>query len=88
MTKSQFNKFKSGIKDDAEVILNLSLNMVKVSNDETNFPQNFFLTDTRVLDFVKLLQMANIKFPKILESFNPSKILNSVDNSIKWCAEN
>ena len=48
LTKSQFNKFKSGIKDDAEVILNLSLNMVKVSNDETNFPQNFFLTDTQV----------------------------------------
>ena len=42
LTKSQFNKFKSGIKDDAEVILNLSLNMVKVSNDETNFPQIFF----------------------------------------------
>ena len=48
LTKSQFNKFKSGIKDEAEVILNLSFNMVKVSNDETNFPQNFFLTDTQV----------------------------------------
>ena len=33
----QLNKFKSGIKNGTEVTLNLSLNVIGNSNDETNF---------------------------------------------------
>ena len=38
LSNLQFNKLKSGIKDGAEVTLNLSSNVVGDSNDKTNFP--------------------------------------------------
>ena len=45
---SQLNKLKSGIKNDTEVTLNLSWNLIGNSNDETNFPYNLLLIDTQV----------------------------------------
>ena len=41
LTKSQLKKLKSGIQNDTKLILNLSLNVVDDSNDETNFPHQF-----------------------------------------------
>ena len=35
---SQINKLKSAVKNGTEVTLNLSLNLIPNSNDETNFP--------------------------------------------------
>ena len=49
LSNSQLNKLKSGIKNDLEVTLNLSLNVTGDSNDETNFPHKFLLTDTKDL---------------------------------------
>ena len=48
LSNSQLNKLKSGIKNGTEVTLNLSSNLIRNSNDETNFPQKILLTDTHV----------------------------------------
>ena len=49
LSNSQLNKLKSGTKNGIDVTLNLSSNVVGVSNDETNFPHKLLLTDTQVL---------------------------------------
>ena len=46
MSNSQLNKFKSGKKNGTEVALNLSSNLIRNSNGETNFPHKLILTDT------------------------------------------
>ena len=48
LSTSQLNKLKSGIKDDTEITLKISLNVVGDSNDENNFPQKLLLTNTQV----------------------------------------
>ena len=48
MSNSQINKLKSGIKDDTEVTLNLSSNVVSDSSDETDFPHKLLLNNTQV----------------------------------------
>ena len=42
------NKLKSGIKNSTGVTLKLSSNVVGDSNDESNFPHKFLLTNTQV----------------------------------------
>ena len=44
----QLEKSKSGIRNSTEVTFNLSSNLVSDSNDETNFPQKFLLTNSQV----------------------------------------
>ena len=64
---SQINKLKSSVKNGNEVTLNLSLNLIGSSNDETNFPHKLLLTDTQVSKIRKPLangSSANIKFSK------------------------
>ena len=41
LSNSQPNKLKSAIKNETEVTLNLSSNLIGISNDETNFPHKF-----------------------------------------------
>ena len=57
LSNSQLNKWKSGIKNETEVTLNLSSNMIRYSNDQINFPCKLLLTDTKFERFVKLLQI-------------------------------
>ena len=45
LSNSQLNKSKSAIKNETEVVLRLSLNMIGNSNDETNFPHKLLLTN-------------------------------------------
>ena len=45
---SQLNKLKSAIKNETEVVIRLSPNMIGDSNDETNFSQELLLTDRQV----------------------------------------
>ena len=45
---SQLNKLKSAIKNETEVFLNLSLNLIGNSNDESNFLNKLLLTNTQV----------------------------------------
>ena len=40
---SRLNKLKSAIKNETEVVLRLSSNMI--GNNETNFPRELLLTD-------------------------------------------
>ena len=61
---SQLIKLKSGIKNGTEVTLNPSSNVTCYSNDETNFPHKFLLTDRQVQRFRKCFvnnSSANIK---------------------------
>ena len=46
LSNSELNKLKSGIKNNTEVTLNISPNLIGNSDDETNFPHKFLLTDT------------------------------------------
>ena len=48
LSNSQLNKLKFAIKDETEVTLNLSSNLIGNSNDETNFPHKLLLTNTEV----------------------------------------
>ena len=45
-SNTQLNKLKSAIKNETEVILRPSLNMIGTSDDETNFPHKLLLTNT------------------------------------------
>ena len=53
LSNSQLNKLKSAIKNETEVVLRLSSNMIGDSNDETNFPIKLLLTDRQVTNIYK-----------------------------------
>ena len=48
LSNSQLNKLKSAIKNETDVILRLSSNMIGNSDDETNFPHKLFPTNRQV----------------------------------------
>ena len=48
LSNSQFNKLKSSIKNETDVVLRISSNMVSNSNDNTNFPHELLLTNKQV----------------------------------------
>ena len=45
LSNSQLSKLKSAIKNETDVFLRLSSNMVDNSNDNTNFPHELLLTN-------------------------------------------
>ena len=51
LLNSQLNKFKSAMKDDTEVVLRLSSNII--GGDETNFPHKLLLTNRQVANLRK-----------------------------------
>ena len=55
LSNSQLNKLKSSIKNETDVVLRISSNMVSNSNDNTNFPHELLLTNRQEQIFVKLL---------------------------------
>ena len=48
LSNSQLNKFESAIKNETDVVLRLSSNMIGKSDDETNIPHKLFLTNRQV----------------------------------------
>ena len=67
LPNSQLNKLKSAIKNETEVVLRLSPNMIGDSNDEGNFPRELLLTDRQVSSIRKVFSnnsSADIKFSK------------------------
>ena len=67
LSNSQINKLKSAIKNQTDVVLRLSSNMVGKSNNETNFPHKLLLTNRQILNFRKAFNnhtSADIKFLK------------------------
>ena len=53
LSNSQLNKLKSSIKNETDVVLRLSSNMVGNSNNETNFPHKLLLTNKQILSLRK-----------------------------------
>ena len=51
LSNSQLNKFKSATKNETEVVLRLSLNMI--GDDETNFSHKLLLTNRQVANLCK-----------------------------------
>ena len=67
LSRSQLNKLKSAIRNETEVVLRLSSNMIGDSNDETNFPHKLLLTDRQVSNIRKAFanhSLIEIKFSK------------------------
>ena len=67
LSNSQLNKLKSAIKNEIEVVLRLSPNMIGESNDKANFPHELLLTDRQISSIRKAFSnnsSADIKFPK------------------------
>ena len=67
LSNSQLNKLKSAIKNETEVVLRLSTNMIGDSDDETKFPNKLLLTDRQVSNICKSFEnnsSADIKFSK------------------------
>ena len=48
LSNSQLNKFKSAIKNETEVVLRLSSNMIGDSDDKINFPHELLLTNRQL----------------------------------------
>ena len=55
LSNSQLDKLKSAIKNETEVVLRLSSNMV--GDDETNFSHKLLLTNRQVANLRKPLQI-------------------------------
>ena len=53
LSNSQLYKSKSAIKNQTEVVLKLSSNMIGSSNDETNFPHKLSLTNKQFVNLRK-----------------------------------
>ena len=65
LSNSQLNKWKSAIKNETEVVLRLSSNMI--GNNETNFPHKLLLTERQVSSLRKSFannSSTNIKLSK------------------------
>ena len=57
LSNSQLNKLKSAIKNETEIVLRLSLNMI--GDNETNFPHALLLTNRQFRVFVKLFRVVH-----------------------------
>ena len=67
LSNSQLNKLESAIKNETDVVLRLSSNMVGNSGDNTNFPHDILLTDRQVPNIRKAFAnnlSTDIKFSK------------------------
>ena len=70
LSNSQLNKLKSAIKNETEVVLRLSSNMI--SDDETNFPRKLLLTNRQVANLCKAFAnylSTDIKLSKLILSY-------------------
>ena len=67
VSNSQLNKLKSGIKNESEVVLRLSSNMIGDPDDKINFLHELLLTNRQVANLRKAFannSTTNIKLPK------------------------
>ena len=53
LTNSHLSKLKSAIKNETDVVLRLSSNMIGNSDDNTNFPHKLLLTNRQVANLRK-----------------------------------
>ena len=67
LSNSQLSKLKSAIKNETDVVIRLSPNIIDDSNGETNFPHELLLTDRQVSSIRKAFSnnsSVDIKFSK------------------------
>ena len=67
LSNSQLNKLMSAIKNENDVVIRLSPNMIGDSNGQTSFPHVLLLTDRQVSTIRKAFSnnpSADIKFSK------------------------
>ena len=53
LSNSQLSKLKSAVKNETDVVLRLSSNMIGNSDDHTNFPHELLLTNRQVANLRK-----------------------------------
>ena len=53
LSNPQLNKLKSAVKNETEVVIRLSPNMIGDANDAANFPHKLLLTNRHVLNIRK-----------------------------------
>ena len=76
LSNSQLNKLKSAIKNESEVVLRLSSNMIGDSNDKTYFPHELLLTNRQVANLHKAfgnylstdIKLSKTQLSKMIES--------------------
>ena len=76
LSNSQLNKWKSAIKNESEVALRLSSNMIGNSDDETNFPHKLLWTNRQVANLRKVfanhlstdIKLSKTKLSKMIQS--------------------
>ena len=67
LSNSQLNKLKSAMKNETDMVLRLSSNMIGNSDDEANFPHKLLLTNRQVTNLRKAFAnhtSTDIKFSK------------------------
>ena len=67
LSNKQLNKLKSAIKNETDLVIRLSPNMIGDSNDATNFPHKLLLTNRQVSSIRKVFSnnsSVDIKFSK------------------------
>ena len=76
LSNSQLSKLKSAIKNETDVVLRISSNMVGNSNDNTNFPHELLLTNRQVKKILKAfanhlstdIKLSKTQLSKIIQS--------------------
>ena len=76
LSNSQLNKLKPSIKNETDVVLRISSNMVGNSNDNTNFPNELLLTNRQVANIRKAfakntstdIKMSKTQLSKMIQS--------------------
>ena len=53
LSNSQLNKLKTAIKNETDVVISISPNMIGDSNDKGNFPHELLLTNRQVFSIRK-----------------------------------
>ena len=84
LSNSQLNKLKAGTKNNTEVTLKISSNVIGDSNDENNFLHKLLLTNTQVARLCKAFannSSANIKFPKTQRIGHSGGFLHKIGHS-------
>ena len=76
LSNSQLSKLKSAIKNETDVVLRISSNMVGNSNDNINFPHELLLTNRQVTNIRKAFANYLSTDIKLSKAKNDTFLLN------------
>ena len=76
LSNSQLNKLKSSLKNETDIVLRISSNMVSNSDDNANFPHELLLTNRQVAYIRKVfakntsidIKLSKTQFSKMIQS--------------------